>query len=121
MLKQVLIIMAIALLFPACKSYGPRSNASRLTQDEKHRLYSAALAASESPLDTDTFKEVCREIGIFDADGKPNNNYIAFVSEHVEWGTKSETDQFRREISSKDKAREYIRDHLDAVRVGTNP
>jgi thioredoxin-related protein len=117
-MRQVLIIMAIALFLSGCNSSGSRRNARRLTQDEKHRLYSAALAASESPLDTDTFKEVCREIGIFDADGRPNNNYIAFVSEHVEWGTKSETDQFRREISSKDKAREYIRDHLDAVRVG---
>src|SRR3990172_10312619 len=82
------------------------------TNDEKHRLYSAALAASESPLDTDLFKDVCKKIGIFDPDGTPNDNYIAFVSEHVDWSLKSETDQFRHEIDSKDKARKYIAEHL---------
>lgn len=86
--------------------------APALSEDEKHRLYAAALAASDSPLDTDAFKAACRKIGIFDANGKPNDEYMAFVSEHVNWGTKSETDQFRREIDSKEKARAYIREHL---------
>jgi hypothetical protein len=85
-----------------------------LSVDEKHRLYSAALAASDSPLDTDTFKDVCQRIGIFDASGKANDQYMAFVSEHVNWGTRSEAGQFRHEINSKDKAREYIRNHLPA-------
>jgi hypothetical protein len=85
-----------------------------LSEDEKHRLYSAALAASESPLDTDTFKDVCQTIGIFDASGKPNDQYMVFVGQHVNWGMKVETDQFRREINSKDKATEYIKEHLSA-------
>ncbi|HEX6188074.1 MAG TPA: hypothetical protein VFZ40_08330 [Pyrinomonadaceae bacterium] len=87
-------------------------DASALSEDEKHRIYAAALAASDSPLETEAFKAACRKIGIFDANGKPNDDYMAFVSEHVNWGTKSETDQFRREIDSKEKAREYIRKHL---------
>ncbi|HEX7723369.1 MAG TPA: hypothetical protein VF397_14515 [Pyrinomonadaceae bacterium] len=74
----------------------------------------AGLAASESPLDTDSFKDVCQRIGIFDAAGKPNDQYMAFVSHHVNWGMKSEADQFRHEINSKDRAREYIKQHLYA-------
>ena len=70
------------------------------------------MAASDSPIDTDIFKEVCRRIGIFEVNGKPNDHYIAFVSQHVDWAIKSETDQFRLEIDSKDKAREYIKRHL---------
>jgi hypothetical protein len=110
-----LVIALIALFLSGCASAGStsaRNPASRLTEDEKHRLYSAALAASESPLDTDTFKAVCQRIGIFDGAGKPNDQYMAFVSQHVNWGTRSEAGEFRHEIDSKDKAKEYIKQHL---------
>jgi len=117
-IRIVLAIVLIALCLSACSSYGSgsatdrRSDAARLSEEQKHRLYSAALAASESPLESDDFKEVCKRIGIFDGDGKPNNNYMAFVSEHVDWGMKSETAQFRQEINSKEKAKEYLSGHL---------
>lgn len=117
-MKPILVSIAlIALSCAACTTFGSRAgtdSASRLTEDERHRLYSAALAASESPLDTNTFKDVCQRIGIFDAAGKPNDQYMAFVSQHVDWGMKSETGEFRHEIDSKDKAREYIKQHLSA-------
>ncbi len=109
---SLLVITLIALFFSGCTSTSARNPASRLTEDEKHRLYSAALAASESPLDTDTFKKVCREIGIVDAHGRSNDQYMAFVSEHVNWGMKPETEQFRQEINTQEKAREYITRHL---------
>ena len=108
-------LAATGLALGACSARSGESTAhasSRLTTDEKHRLYSAALAASESPLDTDTFKDVCRRIEIFDRTGKPNENYIAFVSEHLKWSMKSETDQFRQQIDSREKALAYVRDHL---------
>ena len=79
------------------------------TEDEKHRLYAAALAASEFPLESETFKEVCRRIGIFDADGKQNDNYMEFVTAHFEWAMKTETAQFKRDINTREKAREYIK------------
>jgi hypothetical protein len=116
-MKTVLAIALMAFFFSACSS-GAATSADRktgavsLTLDEKHRLYSAALAASESPLDTDLFKDVCRKIGIFDAAGNPNDNYMAFVTEHVDWGMKAETNQFRQEINSKEKARDYVSRHL---------
>jgi thioredoxin-related protein len=112
---SLLVIALVALFLSACASAGlssAKNPASRLTEDEKHRLYSAALAASESPLDTETFKDVCQKIGIYDASGRPNDQYMAFVSQHVDWGIKPETNQFRQEINSKDKAREYIKQHL---------
>ncbi len=79
---------------------------------ERHRRCTAVLAASESPLDTDIFKDVCKEIGIYDADGNPNDKYMTFVAAHVDWGTKPETEQFRPEISTQEKARDYINKHL---------
>ena len=114
-MKQILAItlLALALSSSGC---GERSvnRAASLSLDERHRLYSAALAASESPLDTETFKDVCRTIGIFDAQGRPNDQYMTFVSQHVDWGMKSEANQFRQEINSKDKAQDYIKRHLAA-------
>jgi hypothetical protein len=105
--------MSLALWSSDC-GHRAESRTTPLSLDEKHRLYSAALATSEAPLDTDTFKDVCQRIGIFDASGKPNDQYMAFVSQHVDWGTRPDTNQFRQEINSKDKAREYIKQHLSA-------
>ena len=45
-------------------------------------------------------------------DGKPNDNYMTFVAAHVDWGMKAEIEQFRREINTREKAREYISKHL---------
>ena len=114
-LFSLLIIALIALFLSGCGAAGStsaRNNPNRLNEDEKHRLYSAALAASDAPLDTDTFKKVCRTIGIFDAKGKPNDQYLLFVSQHVDWATKSQTDEFRVEINSKEKAVAYVEKHL---------
>ena len=122
-MKPILTITLAAITLSACgvgRSSGPSANSGKsttrsaisLTEDEKHRLYTAALAASESPMDTDLFKEVCKKIGIFDADGVPNDNYMPFVQAHVDWAMKPETEQFKREINSKEKAGEYINKYL---------
>ena len=83
-----------------------------MSDDQKHRLYSAALAASDSPMDTRAFADVCRTIGIFDPQGKPNDQYISFVSRHVDWADRTETEEFRREIDSKEKPQAYIAKNL---------
>ena len=114
-MKSFIVAMLIALSLAGCSSKGStatNAGASRLSEDQKHRLYSAALAASDSPLDSQAFKNVCREIGIFDTHGRPNDQYMAFVSRHIAWSTNSETEEFRQEINSKDKATEYIKKHL---------
>jgi len=116
---SILAAVGLAILLTsACSAVRSRSNteedAHRFTDDQRHRLYAAALAASDSPMDTEMFEDVCRTIGIFDRDGKPNDRYLAFVSQHIAWGTNSETEEFRREINSKQKAGEYIAQHLAA-------
>jgi len=90
----------------------PGSTSGSLSLEEKHRLYSAALAASDSPLDAALFKDVCQKIGIFDEDGNPNASYMTFVQEHVQWGMRSETNEFRSQINTKEKAQEYVKKHL---------
>ncbi len=113
-----LTILAMALLTFAVSNCAIRSNtissvnANALTEVEKHRLYSAALAASDSPLESEIFKSVCRKIGIFDAGGAPNDSYVSFVSAHVDWAMKAENSPFKAEINSRDKARNYISRHL---------
>jgi hypothetical protein len=114
-MKSLVAPILIGLCLAACSSTGSRSKTVPLTNDEKHRLYTAALVASESPLESETFKGVCRTIGIFDAGGAPNDSYLPFVSAHVEWAMKNETEQFKQEIKTKEKAREYVSKHLSAV------
>jgi hypothetical protein len=115
-LKVIAVVALIATLSSACSSLGSRAgsiNTARgLSEDQRHRLYAAALAVSDSPMDTDAFKEVCQRIGIFDAAGKPNDQYMVFVSQHVNWGMQSEASEFRQEINSKERARGYIEQHL---------
>jgi len=99
----------------ACHRGAPiavRADSSRLTEDQRHRLYAAALAASSSPLDSDLFRIVCERIEIFDSAGKPNDRYAEFVAAHVSWSMKPDGQQFRREIKSEEKAREYISQNL---------
>lgn len=111
------MIVLVAILCSACSAIGSRvvttgTAASRSSEEERHRLYAAALAASEVPLETELFKDVCRKIGIFDTYGNPNGEYADFVAAHVRWGLKDETEQFRQQISSREKAEAYLRAHL---------
>jgi len=106
-------LVALCLLISACGRAASRDVvAARLSEDEKHRLYAAALAASESPVDSEIFKRVCRQIEIFDATAKPNDRYMAFVSAHLDWATKAQTEEFRSQINTPEKARQYIDEHL---------
>lgn len=87
--------------------------AASLTEDEKHRLYTAALVATDSQLQTELFQQVCQRIGIMNADGIPNENYTGFVSEErLQWIRKPEAAEFKREINTREKAREYLNKHL---------
>src|SRR5437016_10212405 len=97
------------LLLTGCGRTATASrNASDLSESERHQLYSAALAATETPLESEVFKDVCRKIGVFDAEGRPNNNYMTFISAHVDWAMKVENEPFKREINSREKARGYL-------------
>lgn len=105
----IIILLALSLVVVSCGRGWAKES---LTEDEKHRLYAAALAVSDSPLDSEIFKRVCRRIEIFDAGGNPNDKYIKFVSAHVDWATKPQTALFRNQIDTPEKARQYIDEHL---------
>lgn len=113
-LAIVLIGVAVSLSMSACTAGTSIATAgpAGLTEDEKHRLYAAALAASEFPLESKTFKEVCEKIGIFDAQDNPNDNYMRFVSAHIQWAMKTENEPFKSEINTQEKARTYVEKHL---------
>ena len=118
-MKPVLAILLLAVAssaFSCGRNSTAATSAARtggtLTEDEKHRLYSAALAASDSPLDSDVFKDACRKIEIFDNDGKPNEKYMTFVTAHVDWSMRPQGGEFRHEINTKEKARAYLDSHL---------
>jgi hypothetical protein len=115
-LKVIAGAALIAILFAGCSSLASRADkhdgARHLSDDQKHRLYSAALAASDSPMDNDTFKDACRKIGIFDTSGQPNDQYMAFVAAHLEWAMKPETREFKQEISTTENARAYLNKYL---------
>ena len=106
-------LVSLCLLISACGRAASRDVvAARLSEDEKHRLYAAALAASESPVDSEIFKRVCRHIEIFDAAAKPNDKYMQFVGAHVDWATMVQSEQFRSQIDTPEKARQYINQRL---------
>jgi hypothetical protein len=114
-LAIVLIGISLSISMSACTSSSGNSAArvgTSLTEDEKHRLYTAALAASDSPFESETYREVCKKIGIFDAHGQQNGNYMGFVAAHLEWAMKTENEQFKREINTRENAREYVSRHL---------
>jgi hypothetical protein len=75
-------------------------------------LYAAVLASSDSPLDGKNFKLACQRIGIFDAAGQPNDRYMAFVGEHVDWSVHAQSGEFRQQINTREKANAYVEQHL---------
>ena len=114
-MRSFLATTLIALSLAACCSCSAIQvgrSAGSLSEDEKHRLYAAALAASDSPLDTEIFRLACQKIGVFDAGGRPNDKYQGFVSEHVNWSMTSESESFRREINTRERASDYVTRHL---------
>jgi hypothetical protein len=123
-MKSTLAIALVAISLASCNYRNSRTSAAKAaeakpelnatSEDEKHRLYSAALAASESPLDTELFSDVCKKIGIYDVKGKPTDRYMPFVQAHIDWGTRPDNERFRQEINSKEKARDYLTRYLSA-------
>ena len=123
-MKSIVAVALVAFSLAGCShrdSHASAANAAEAQPDrnsmsevEKHRLYTAALAVSQSPLDTELFSDVCKKIGIYDVEGKPTEKYMPFVQAHIDWVTRSENEQFRQEINSPEKARHFLTTHLPA-------
>ena len=83
------------------------SSASSMTEDEKHRLYQAALIVGEQEL----LRRVSVKIGIMEDDFTPGDNYQEFVVEQVSWALRNT--EFTSTINTTEKARAYINAHMD--------
>jgi hypothetical protein len=107
-------LLGLSILVSSCglNSATVQSGPPRLTEDEKHRLYAAALAASDSPLDTQNFKRACQAIGVFDQNGQPNDSYMTFVTKHFEWSRNPQSEDFSHQINTREKAKAYVEQYL---------
>jgi hypothetical protein len=83
------------------------SSASSMSDDDKHKLYQAALIVGEQEL----LRRVSVKIGIMDDDYTPGDNYQQFVVEQVGWAIRNT--EFTNSINTQEKARAYINAHMD--------
>jgi hypothetical protein len=83
------------------------SSGSSMSDDDKHKLYQAALVVGDQEL----LRRVSVKIGIMEDDFTPGDNYQAFVVEQVSWAIRN-TD-FTTTINTPEKARAYINAHMD--------
>ena len=82
------------------------TSASSLSDDDKHKLYQAAVQTGDQEL----LRRVSVKLGLTDEDYTPGAGYQQFVSEHVEWVMRN-TD-FIGTINSTEKARAYVNEHF---------
>lgn len=83
------------------------SSSSSMSDDDKHRLYQAALATG----DAEMVRRVSVKIGIMEDDYTPGDNYQSFVLEQVNWAVRN--GDFITSINTPEKARAYINEHMD--------
>lgn len=83
------------------------SSSSSMSDDDKHKLYQAALMVSDNELR----RRVEVKLGLREEDFTLGDNYEAFVTEHVSW-TLRNTD-FITSLNSAEKARAYINEHMN--------
>lgn len=82
------------------------SSAASMSDDDKHKLYQAALMTGDPEL----LRRVSVKIGLMDDDYTPGDNYQTFVAEHVSWAIRN--GDFAQTIDTPDKAREYVNQNI---------
>ena len=86
----------------ANSSSSSSSAAASLSDDDKHKLYQAAIMSGDREL----LQRVSVNLGLMDEDSSPRANYEEFISGHVGWVLRN-TD-FIRSINTAEKARAYV-------------
>jgi cytoskeletal protein RodZ len=82
------------------------SSASAMSDDDKHKLYQAALMTADGEL----LRRVEVKLGLREDDFTIGDNYQAFVTEHVTWAIRN-TD-FASEVNTAEKARAYVNQNI---------
>ncbi len=83
------------------------SPSSSMSDDDKHKLFQAAGAASDFAL----LQRVLTRIGLSKSDGSPSDDYAGFVRDHISWMLRNS--DFLRTIDTPEKARAYVEEHID--------
>ena len=82
------------------------TSVSSMSDDDKHRLYQAALQTGDQEL----IRRVSVKLGLMNQAFTPGPTYQAFVNEHVDWSINNL--EFMGTISTPEKARAYVNDHF---------
>ena len=83
------------------------TSTTSMSDDDKHKLFQAVSITK----DTDLMHRVWKKLGLMGEDDTPNDAYSEFVKDHVIWLFKN-TD-FIQSVSTEEKAREYVDQHID--------
>src|SRR5678815_1949924 len=83
------------------------SSSSRLSEDDKHKLYQAAGVTGDAEL----ARRVSIKIGLMGEDYTPSPEFESFIKEHFNWAVRNA--EFIQSINSKEKAIAYVNDHID--------
>ena len=82
------------------------SSASSMSEDDKHKLYQAALMTADAEL----LRRVEVKLGLREDDFTIGDNYQTFVTEHVTWAIRN-TD-FASTVNTPEKARAYVNENI---------
>ena len=82
------------------------SSASAMSDDDKHKLYQAALMTADGEL----LRRVEVKLGLREDDFTIGDNYQTFITEHVGWAI-SNTD-FSATVDTPEKARAYVNQNI---------
>ena len=78
------------------------SSASSMSDDDKHKLYQAAMMTGDPEL----LRRVSVKLGLMDDDYTPGADYNSFVASHVTWAIRNS--QFIQSLDTPAKARDYV-------------
>ena len=82
------------------------STASSLSDDEKHKLYQAALMTADQQL----VQRVSVKMGLLNEDFTPGAKWEEFITNHVGWVLRNAS--FIQSINTEEKAREYVNNNF---------
>ena len=88
------------------KGTNSSSSTSSMSDDDKHKLYQAALTTGDSEL----LRRVSVKLGLMNEDFTPGDDYAEFVKDHAIWVFQN-TD-FLQTVNSKEKAMAYVNEHM---------
>ena len=87
-------------------SSSPSTSASSMSDDDKHKLYQAAMMTGDSEL----LRRVSVKLGLMEDDYTPGSEYSSFVAAHVGWAIRNGT--FIQSLDTPEKARAYVAQNI---------